>query len=100
MSSKHSAIGKVGSRRQVVIPKPMCENLGLGEGDLVELTPIKNGVVIRPTKRRAADDVITPNQAKLLRKAESQMRRGEYVTLDELEANLGSETGKRSRKTA
>ena len=31
------AISKLGLRRQVVIPKEICEELGLQEGDFVEV---------------------------------------------------------------
>ncbi len=32
-------IGKIGQRRQVVIPKEICEELGLQTGDFVVLAP-------------------------------------------------------------
>jgi hypothetical protein len=34
------------------------------------------------------DAVVTPAEAKLLRKAQGQMRRGEYVALEQLENDL------------
>ena len=36
------AISKVGQRRQVVIPKEICEDLGLKEGDFVEVLCLSN----------------------------------------------------------
>jgi AbrB family looped-hinge helix DNA binding protein len=100
MSNKSSTIGKIGQRRQVVIPKGLFDELGLREGDLVEVTRTKRAVLIKPKKLVDPDDIVSPSKAKLLRKAESQMHRGKYVTLDQLENDLGNQTRKRSRKTA
>ena len=100
MSSKNSTISKVGQRRQVVIPKSVFDDLGLHEGDFVEVTRTKNGALIKPKKLLDSDDVLTPEEAKLVRKAENQMRRGQHVTLDQLENELGNQTRKRGRKTA
>ena len=50
MNSKTSTISKIGQRRQVVIPRLVCEELGLGEGDFVEVTQAKGGVFIKPKK--------------------------------------------------
>ena len=55
-------IGKVGQRRQVVIPKEMCEALGLQTGDFVEVKQVKGTVVIKPKKPADADAVLTTVQ--------------------------------------
>ncbi len=55
-------ISKLGQRRQVVIPKEMCEELGLHIGDFVEVQRIKGTVVIKPKKLVDADEVLTPTQ--------------------------------------
>ena len=39
-------ISKVGQRRQVVIPKEICDELGLHKGDFVEVTRDKSVVII------------------------------------------------------
>jgi AbrB family looped-hinge helix DNA binding protein len=100
MSTKNATISKLGRRRQVVIPKEVCEELGLGEGDFVEVTHTKSAVVIKPKKLVDADDTVSPAEAKLLRRAQGQMRRGEYITLEQLGNDLDRQTRKRSRKTA
>jgi AbrB family looped-hinge helix DNA binding protein len=100
MSTKNSTISKIGQRRQVVIPKDVFEELGLQEGDFVEVTRAKGSVVIKPKKLVDADDVLTPEEEKLLLKAEKQISRGEYITLEQLENELERPARKRSRKTA
>jgi AbrB family looped-hinge helix DNA binding protein len=55
-------ISKLGQRRQVVIPKEICEKLGLEEGDFVEVTSAQGKVIIKPKKLIDADEVLTPAQ--------------------------------------
>jgi AbrB family looped-hinge helix DNA binding protein len=69
-------IGKVGQRRQVVIPKDIFEALGLQTGDFVEMTKVKNTVVIKPKKLVDADDVLTPEEEAIVRQGERQLRQG------------------------
>jgi len=90
-------IGKLGQRRQVVIPKAICKRLGLREGDLVEVRAEKGVAIIRPTAA-VPDDVLTAQETKLVRKGEAQLRAGRYVTLEHLEHDLDSQTLKGSRK--
>jgi AbrB family looped-hinge helix DNA binding protein len=42
------ALTKVGPKFQVTLPKVTREAIGLNVGDLVEATPTKNGVLLRP----------------------------------------------------
>jgi AbrB family looped-hinge helix DNA binding protein len=94
------AISKVGQRRQVVIPKDLCDDLGISEGDFVEVTKTTAGVLIKPKKLVDRDDVLTPEEAALVRKGERQIARGDFVTLDKIEHDLDNKARKRSRKTA
>src|SRR5919204_3703875 len=55
-------IGKIGQRRQVVIPKEIFDALGLRTGDFVEVQRVKGTVVITPKKMVDADEVLTPGQ--------------------------------------
>lgn len=48
-------ISKVGQRRQIVIPKEISDELGLHEGDFVEVTRDKSVVIITPKKLVDAD---------------------------------------------
>jgi len=94
------SISRLGQRRQVVIPKDVCEELGLQEGDFIEVTKAKGAVVIKPKKLVDPDDVLSPKEAALVRKGERQLARGESITLDELEHRLDNQARPRRRKTA
>jgi AbrB family looped-hinge helix DNA binding protein len=83
----------------VVIPKEIFDALGLRTGDFVEVQKVKGTVVITPKKLVDADDVLTPREEALVRKGEAQLRRGEYVTLEDLEHELDRPTVTRRRKT-
>jgi AbrB family looped-hinge helix DNA binding protein len=52
-------IGKLGQRRQVVIPKEICDELGLQEGDFVEVTRQQGTIIIKPKKLVDADELLT-----------------------------------------
>ena len=69
-------IGKIGQRRQVVIPKEIFDALGLQTGDFVEVTQVKRTVVIKPKKIVDADDVLTPEEEAIVRKGERQLKQG------------------------
>ena len=90
-------VSKVGQRRQVVIPKPICEQIGLCEGDFVEVTTSRRGVLIRPKRLVDADDVLTPAEAARVRRGERQLRRGEYLSLERVIHALGRTPVKRRR---
>jgi AbrB family looped-hinge helix DNA binding protein len=81
-------ISKLGQRRQVVIPKEICDELGLQEGDFVEVTSTEGLVIIKPKKVVDADDVLTPEEAKLVRKGEAQLKKGEHVAWDDVKTQL------------
>ena len=53
-------IGRVGQRRQVVIPREMLENLNIREGDFVAFAEQKNGVLIKAKRLVDSDDTLTP----------------------------------------
>jgi AbrB family looped-hinge helix DNA binding protein len=92
-------ISKLGQRRQVVIPKDICDALGMQEGDFVEVKQVKGTVVIKPKKLVDAEDVLTPEEEKIVRRGEAQLRRGECVTLEDLEHELDRPAVARRRKT-
>ena len=102
MSVRHAektSFSRVGKRRQVVIPKRVCQALGLQEGDFVEVQSARGGVLIKPKKLVDADDVLTPKEEAQVRRGEAQLRRGEYVTLHQLRHELDRPAVKRRRKT-
>jgi AbrB family looped-hinge helix DNA binding protein len=81
-------ISKLGQRRQVVIPKEICDELCLHEGDFVEVTSTEGLVIIKPKKVVDADDVLTPEEEKVVRKGEAQLKKGEHVAWDDVKQRL------------
>jgi AbrB family looped-hinge helix DNA binding protein len=81
-------ISKLGQRRQVVIPKEICDELGLHEGDFVEVTSTGGQVIIKPKKLVDADDVLTPEEEKIVRKGEAQLKKGEHVAWNDVKKQL------------
>ena len=82
------SVGRLGQRRQVVIPKEVCEELGLHEGDFVEVTSAPGAVVIRPKRLVDPDDVLTPEEEAIVRKGEAQLKRGRSVAWANLKTQL------------
>jgi hypothetical protein len=60
----------------------------------------EDSVVIKPKRRVDPDDVLTPEEGALLKKAEREMKQGKYVTLAQLHHDLARKGSRRSRKTA
>ncbi len=81
-------ISKLGQRRQVVIPKAICDALGIREGDFVEITQEKGSVVITPKKLVDADDVLTPEEEQIVRTGERQLRRGQSRSWRQIKHDL------------
>jgi AbrB family looped-hinge helix DNA binding protein len=70
-------IGRVGQRRQVVIPREILETLKLKAGDAVAFAEQKNGVLIKPKRIVDPDATLSPAEAKSVRRGEAQLKRGE-----------------------
>jgi AbrB family looped-hinge helix DNA binding protein len=88
-------IGKIGQRRQVVIPKEIFDALGLQTGDFVEVTQVKRTVVIKPKKIVDADELLTPEQkakidARLAEGLEDIKQGRVYGPFDSVEAMVQS----------
>jgi AbrB family looped-hinge helix DNA binding protein len=90
MSSKNSTISKVGQRRQVVIPKKVFDELGLHEGDFVEVTRRGNGALIKRKKPVDPDDILTPEEAIIVRQGLAQARRGQTRAWRQIKNELDS----------
>ena len=69
--------GRVGQRRQVVIPREILDTLKLQAGDIVAFSEQKNGVLIKPKRAADADDTLSPEEAKIVRRGEAQLKRGQ-----------------------
>jgi AbrB family looped-hinge helix DNA binding protein len=82
-------IGKLGQRRQVVIPKDIYDALGLDVGDYVEVNRVKGTVVIKPKKLVDADDVLTPEEEAIVTKGEAELRQGKSKPWSQIKDELG-----------
>jgi AbrB family looped-hinge helix DNA binding protein len=71
-------IGRVGQRRQVVIPREIFDNLRMREGDFVVVEQRGGVVVIKPKKLVDPDDVLTPAEAKKVRHGMKQIKEGRF----------------------
>ena len=100
-------IGKIGQRRQVVIPKEIFDALRLKTGDFVEVTQIKGAVVIKPKRLVDADDeVLTPRQRAVidarLAEAMKDVREGRmygpFASVDAMRKALSLKNSTRRRK--
>ena len=88
-ATNHERIGRVGQRRQVVIPREILKTLKLHEGDLVAFSKQANGVLIKPKRAVEPDDVLTPAEAKKVRHALKQVRQGKTKPLAQIKHELG-----------
>jgi len=88
-------IGRVGQRRQVVIPRDIFENLDMRAGDFVAVAQRGRAVVIKSKNLVDPDDVLTPAEGALAKKAEREIKQGKYVTLAELHHDLGRKSPQR-----
>jgi AbrB family looped-hinge helix DNA binding protein len=82
-------IGRVGQRRQVVIPREILENLKLREGDFVAFSQQPNGVLIKPKRVVDPDDVLTPAEAKMVRRGFKQIKEGRFKLWRDVKRELG-----------
>ena len=83
------SVSRVGKRRQIVIPKAVCEEVGLREGDFVEVSSRKGRVEIQPKRLVDLEDTLTPQEEKIVAKGFRQLKRGQFVTWDQLKNELG-----------
>ncbi len=83
-------IVKVRTNRQVTIPKVIFEELGLREGDFVEVALQGERIIITPKRLVDLEDILTPEEEEIVEKGFEQLKRGEYVTWEELRHELGS----------
>lgn len=80
MASKNPAvIGRLGQRRQVVVPKGICDELRLDVGDFVALERRAGAVVIRPQALVDRDDVFTPAEARAVKRGAKDVAAGKVA---------------------
>jgi len=82
-------IGRIGRRRQVVIPREFLETLNIQEGDFVALTRKSNGVLIKPKRPAGGDTILTPLEAKMVRRGMKQIKQGRFKVWSDVKHELG-----------
>ena len=62
----------------IVVPETIRRKAGLRRGEEVEFRVSGRAITILPTAKRAitADDTLTPEEAKVVRRGEAQLKRG------------------------
>jgi AbrB family looped-hinge helix DNA binding protein len=98
--AKPDRIGRVGQRRQVVIPRELAEMLNIREGDFVAFQKQANGILIKPKRLVDPDDVLSPGESARITKARREMQAGMGIPLEQLEYDLAHQRSPRRRKTA
>jgi len=76
-STTKERIGRIGQRRQVVIPREIFEKLKMREGDFVAFAQKEGGILLKPKRLVDADDRLTAAEAKVVRRGEAQLKRGD-----------------------
>jgi AbrB family looped-hinge helix DNA binding protein len=82
-------IGRVGQRRQIVIPREIFDKLQMREGDFVAFSQKDNGVLLKPKRVVDPNDVLTPDEAKRLRRSLKQTRAGKTRPWPQIKHELG-----------
>ncbi len=80
---------KIRTNRQVTVPKAIFNELGLKEGDFVEVSVEGTNIVIKPKRLVALEDTLSPEEEKLVDKGFKQLKQGAYVPWEELKHELG-----------
>ena len=81
-------IVKIRTNRQVTVPKVIFDELGLKEGDFVEVSRKGENIVIKPKRLVDAEDTLSPEEEKLVDEGFKQLKRGESVLWKELKDEL------------
>lgn len=82
-------IVKIRTNRQVTVPKVIFDELGLKEGDFVEVSRKGENIVIKPKRLVDVEDTLSPEEEKLVDQGFKQLKRGESVLWKELKDELG-----------
>jgi AbrB family looped-hinge helix DNA binding protein len=79
---------KIRTNRQITIPKRIFDELGLKEGDYMEVTRAKDKVVVKPKRLVDPEDTLSPEEEKLVERGFEELKRGQYVTWEQLKHDL------------
>lgn len=82
------SVVKIRTNRQVTVPKAIFDELGLKEGDYVEVSLQGTHIVIKPKRLVDVDDTLSPEEEKIVQKGFEQLKRGDYVAWEKLKHEL------------
>lgn len=80
---------KIRTNRQVTVPKVIFDDLGLKEGDFVDVSRHGSDILIRPKRLVDLDDALSPEEEKLVEKGFRELRQGNSVPWSTLKDELG-----------
>jgi len=80
---------KIRTNRQVTVPKTIFDDLGLREGDYVDVSLQGSDIVIRPKRLVDLDDTLSPEEEKLVEQGFRELRQGKSVAWSALKDELG-----------
>ena len=83
------AVVKIRTNRQITIPKRIFDELGLREGDFVQISVEGSRIVIAPKRLVDLEDVLSPEEEELVARGFEELKRGDYVSWAELRDELG-----------
>ncbi len=72
----------------IVVPEAVRRKAGLRPGDEIEFTVSGGAITISPTVKRDAGDGPTPAEARIVRRGEAQLKRGEKKSWREVKNAL------------
>lgn len=79
---------KIRTNRQVTVPKVIFDELGLREGDFVDVTQEGSRIVIEPKRLVNLDESLSPEEEKAVEQGFRELRRGNSVPWSELKDEL------------
>jgi len=80
---------KIRTNRQVTVPKIIFDDLGLKEGDYVDVSLQGSDIVIRPKRLVDLDDTLSPEEEELVEQGFRELRQGKSVAWSALKDELG-----------
>jgi AbrB family looped-hinge helix DNA binding protein len=89
LASVRDPVGRVGQRRQVVIPREIFDKLRMREGDFVAFTQKGGGVLVKPKRLVDPDDVLTAAEAGKVRRGLRQVKEGKTKPWADVKRDMG-----------
>ena len=95
---------RIGSKNQVVIPKSVRTQLGVGPGDYVEIDFDRNRALIKPKKIVDRDELLGPKTRAAIQQALKEVKKGRtygpFHTYEELIEDLHKRAGVKNKSKA